>query len=242
MYPWHTHEYPTLFIPLPGIHHDQTLAGAVEQPPLSVVFHPTTAPHATSVGQTGLMGMNLEITDEWLEHCQLRSRDVTVEFRLFDSTWTRFSALRLATACRTGDIPETEAENTAVELTGCLVERPASGAQAPRWLAHAEEYLQTHYQETVRLRSLAGELGIHPVYCCRAFRRALGCTITAYIRLLRLIEGGRLALAEDQPLAVVAATSRLRRPGTFHAHPVARPGNHSGPIAATPAGVVRWHA
>jgi AraC family transcriptional regulator len=205
MYPWHTHEHPTLFIPLAGIHHDQTRAGAVEQPPLSVVFHPTTSPHATSVGHSGLMGINLEITDEWLDHCQLRSRDVAVESRLLDSTWARFSALQLAAACRTGGTPETEAENVAVELTGCLLHSPPTGVRAPRWLAHAEEYLRTHYRERVRLHDLAGELGIHPVYCCRAFRCALGCTITAYIRLLRLIEAGRLALAEDQPLAVVAA-------------------------------------
>jgi AraC family transcriptional regulator len=205
MYPWHTHEHPTLFIPLAGVHRDQTRAAAVEQPPLSVVFHPSTAPHATSVGQGGLMGINLEITDEWLEHCQLRSRDVTVEFRLFDSIWTRFSALQLAAACRTGDAPETEAENVAMELTGCLVQSPPTGAPAPRWLARAEEYLRTHYREPVRLHNLAGELDIHPVYCCRAFRSGLGCTITAYIRLLRLIEAGRLALTEDQPLVDVAA-------------------------------------
>jgi len=204
-YPWHTHEHPTLFIPLAGIHHDQTRAGAVEQPPLSVVLHPATAPHATSVGQSGLMGINLEITDEWLEHCLLQSRDVTAEFRLLDSTWTRFSALQLATACRTGDTPEIEAENVAVELTGCLVQSSPTGARAPRWLARAEDYLRTHYREPVRLRNLASELGIHPVYCCRAFRCALGCTITVYIRLLRLTEAGRLALAEDQSLADVAA-------------------------------------
>jgi AraC family transcriptional regulator len=205
IYPWHTHEHPTLFIPLAGIHYDQTRTGAVEQPPLSVVFHPTTSAHATSVGQSGLMGINLEITDEWLEHCQLRSCDVTVDFRLFDSTWTRFSALQLAAACRRENTPETEAENVAVELTGQLVRSTQTTARAPRWLARAEEYLRAHYQEPVRLRKLADELGIHPVHCCRAFHRAFGCTITAYIRLLRLIEAGRLALGEDQPLAEVAA-------------------------------------
>lgn len=151
------------------------------------------------------MGINLEISDEWLEHCQLRSRDVTVEFRLFDSTWTRFSALQLAAACRTSDSPETEAESVAVELTGRLVRSLPTGTRAPRWLARAEEYLRTHYREPVRLSDLAAELGIHPVYCCRAFHRAVGCTVTAYVRLLRLTEAGRLALAEDQPLAQVAA-------------------------------------
>jgi AraC-like DNA-binding protein len=151
------------------------------------------------------MGINLEITREWLEHCQLGKRDVTVEFRLLDSTRTRFLALQLAAACRTGDAPATDAENAAVELTGCLVESPPPPTLAPHWLARAEEYLRTRYREPVRLNDLASELGIHPVYCCRALRRALGCPMTTYVRLLRLLEAGRLTLTEDQPLVEVAA-------------------------------------
>jgi AraC family transcriptional regulator len=205
VYPWHVHEHPTLFISLAGLHYDRTRDKVVDQPPLSVVFHPTGAPHATSVGRSGLIGINLEMTGEWLEHCHLGNRDVTVEFRLLDSTRARFLALQLAAACRTGDAPETEAENAAVELTGCLVPSRTPRTRAPRWLARAEEYLRTRYREPVRLSDLARELGIHPVYCCRALRRALGCPMTTYVRLLRLLEAGRVALTEDQPLVDVAA-------------------------------------
>src|SRR5262249_13332887 len=56
----------------------------------------------------------------------------------------------------------------------------------------------------VRLRDVAAEVGVHPVYCARAFRRATGCTVSTYVHILRLVDAGRLILDEGQPLAQAA--------------------------------------
>jgi AraC family transcriptional regulator len=204
VYPWHVHEHPTLFVALAGRHRDQTRRRAFEQPPLSAVFHPTTGPHTTWVGPGGLVGINLELTDAWLEHCHVRRHGLAGEYRLLDSAAARLLGLRLAAAYEPGPQARADAETAAAELTACLVRGPAAPARAPRWLARAEEFLRARAHTAVRLRDLAAEVGVHPVYCCRAFRRAVGRTVTEYVRLLRVLDAGRQVLGEDRALVDIA--------------------------------------
>jgi AraC family transcriptional regulator len=204
VYSWHVHEHPTLFVAFAGRHRDQTRQRAFDQPPLSAVFHPTTGPHSTVVGPGGLVGLNLELTDAWLERCQLRRDDLAAEYRLLDSPRARLLGLRLAAAYEPGPAAEADAETAALELLTCLVRGMAAPARAPRWLARAEEFLRVRAHTPVSLRDVAAEVGVHPVYCSRAFRRAVGRTVTEYVVELRLVEAGRQILGEDRPLAVIA--------------------------------------
>jgi AraC family transcriptional regulator len=71
-------------------------------------------------------------------------------------------------------------------------------------LARAKELLHAHSSNPIGLRDVAAEVGVHPVYCARAFRRAVGCTVSSYLRALRLLDAGRLILEEKQSLADVA--------------------------------------
>ena len=202
-YPWHVHEIPTLFVLLAGQHHDENRRMAFDQTPLSVVFHPTQGPHATSVGPDGMVGINLELTDDWLDRCRIGRRDLAVGYRLLDSLCARLLGMRLA-ALACSDASEAEVETVVLELVSCLVRDPSPSERAPRWLPRAEELLRSNLANPVGLRDVAAEVGVHPVYCARAFRRTVGCTVTEYLRALRLLEAGRLILGERQGLAEVA--------------------------------------
>lgn len=203
-YPWHVHEIPTLFVLLAGQHHDENRRVSFDQSPLSVVFHPIVGPHATAVGPGGMVGLNLELTDAWLDRCQLRRRDLAIDYRLLDSLNARLLGLRLAALACGPDAAETEMETAALEMVACLVREPPPPARAPHWLARAQEFLQAHSSTPVGLSDVAAEVGVHPVYCARAFRRATGCTVSTYLRALRLLDAGRLVLEERQSLADVA--------------------------------------
>ena len=92
----------------------------------------------------------------------------------------------------------------ALDLVAILVREPALPARTPRWLPQAEEFLRAHASAPVGLRDVAAAVGVHPVYCARAFRRAIGCTVSTYLRALRLLDAGRLILEEKNSLADVA--------------------------------------
>jgi AraC family transcriptional regulator len=204
-YPWHVHEHPTFFVLLAARHRDETRQASFDQPPLSVVFHPPTAPHATATGPDGLVGINLELTQAWLDRCHLRPRDLDVECSLLASMSARLLSLRLAaSAYQVGEAADADAETAALELVGCLARDPLPAARAPHWLSRAREFLEASADTPVRLRDVAAEVGVHPVYCARAFRRATGCTVSAYVQRLRLLGAGRRILDEGRPLAEAA--------------------------------------
>ncbi len=203
--PWHIHEFPTLFILLAGQHFDENRRTSFEQTPLSAVFHPTSGPHAMAVGPGGLVGINLEVTDEWLERCQLHRRDLALDYRLLDSPSARLLGLRLAaSAIEEAATAEGDAETATTELLACLVRKAALTARTPPWLARATEFLAASSDRSVRLRDVAVEVNVHPVYCARAFRRAIGCTVSTYLQVLRLLAAGRLILDGRQSLVEAA--------------------------------------
>jgi AraC family transcriptional regulator len=176
-----------------------------DQPPLSAVFHPTTTPHATTTGPDGLVGINLELSDGWLERCHLRRCDLDLECRLLDSLSARLLSLRLAAlAHEIGETADADVETAALELVGCLVRNPVPPRRGPRWMTRARELLEATAHTPVRLRDVAAEVGVHPVYCARAFRRATGYTVSAYVQNLRLLDAGRRILDEGRQLAEAA--------------------------------------
>lgn len=204
-YPWHVHEHPTLFVVLAAQHRDVTRRGSFEQPPLAAVFHPSTDPHATVTGPDGLAGVNVELTPNWLDRCHVRPGELGSECRLLDAPWARLLGLRLAAATdEVGDAAGADAETAALELVSGLVRSPAPPARAPRWLGRATEYLAAFAHTPVRLHDVAAEVGVHPVYCARAFRRATGSTVSAYVLALRLLDAGRRVLDEGRSLAEAA--------------------------------------
>jgi len=204
-YPWHIHEAPTFFVLLAGQHRDRNQRTSFDQPPLSVVFHPTTGPHATNVGPRGMVGINLELSDAWLRRCHLCRSDLELDYQLLHSLTAQLLALRLAIlACGGKPVATAEIETIALELVSCLRTDGPASSRRPAWLPRATEYLRAHCNAPVSLMDVAAEVGLHPVYCARAFRRAIGCSMSEYIRALGLANGGRMILDEGRGLAEVA--------------------------------------
>jgi AraC family transcriptional regulator len=50
----------------------------------------------------------------------------------------------------------------------------------PRWLPHVVEYLDAHYTDAVRVRTLATLAGVHPVHLGRVFRQFHRCSVIQY--------------------------------------------------------------
>jgi AraC family transcriptional regulator len=206
--PWHCHANPTLFLLLAGDHRDHTRHEAFDQPAFSLVYHPTTRPHAGELGPRGMHGLNIEYEPAWLEQHGLREDDLG-GYRPLGSTRMRLAALRfLASAFQAGPHAESDLQTQGLEMLEPLVTRPGRPAAgpAPRWLQVAEDFLHEHFRDSVSLRDAAREADVHPVYLARIFRRQHGCSVSEYLRALRLAEAGRLILA-GAPLIDAAYTA-----------------------------------
>ena len=82
--------------------------------------------------------------------------------------------------------------------------RQVTGAP-PGWLLRVRDAIQATPHVTPTTASLAVQAGLHPVYVARAFRRWFGCSITNYLRTIRLDRARRLLLDETRSLARIAA-------------------------------------
>jgi len=194
--PWHCHANPTFIVLLAGEYRDHSRHGGFDQPAFSLIYHPTTNAHAGELGPRGMRGLNIEYEPRWLERHGLHESDLG-NYRPLDSARARMAALRLlTTAFQSGDPVEADLETQGLELLAPLVTQPAwpAGEAARPWLQRAEDFLRARFREAISLRDLAQEAGVHPVYLARVFRRQHGCSVSEYLRALRLAEAGRLVL------------------------------------------------
>jgi AraC family transcriptional regulator len=79
--------------------------------------------------------------------------------------------------------------------------------RSPAWLLLVRDRLHSEHALPCRVRDLARGAGVHPVYLARRFRRHFGCSVTEYLRRLR-VQAAAAALADDdRSVAVVAAAT-----------------------------------
>lgn len=74
----------------------------------------------------------------------------------------------------------------------------------PSWLRQAKELLRDQCSQPLLIGGLAHQLGVHPVYLARTFRKAFGCTPGEYLGRCRLREAMALLRDSSLPLAEIA--------------------------------------
>src|SRR5262249_32303117 len=84
----------------------------------------------------------------------------------------------------------------------------------PPWFRRAETYIHDQFQTPITLRACARAAGIHPVHLARVFRQRYQCSVSEYLRALRLLEAGRLVLRANVSITEAA----LRAGFADHAH------------------------
>jgi AraC family transcriptional regulator len=204
--PWHVHSNPTLYALLSGDRCDRSRRADFVHRYLTVVYHPTTEPHSGFVGPRGMLGLNIEYDASWLDRHELGERDLG-GYRPLESAWSSLAVLHLmAIAFRPGPHVAADVETKALELLDPLVKRSLGREQlaCPVWLRRAREFLHDSFRLPLRVRVIAREIGVHPVHLTRVFRRHNGCTVSEYLRALRLAEAGRLILRQGHTIAEAA--------------------------------------
>ncbi len=75
---------------------------------------------------------------------------------------------------------------------------------APRWLERARDLIRSRFLEVPSLSEIAGAAGVHPVHLSREFRRFYACTVSDFMRKLRIEHASHLLADTETPLAEIA--------------------------------------
>lgn len=198
----HHHHHPTVSLLFRGSLRET--ARRTEEPVegLALVVKPAGTRHSDDFGPTGasLLQINLpgSAHDDAELHAGLR------QWRWIRGGAPLLAAVELLRTVALSGPGESGALDAAREVLATL--GPAAPAAAPGWLPEVAEYLREAVRQgrQPRVPDAAAVAAIHPVHLTRVFRRQFGCTVSAYIRRLRVQQAARL-LAGQQPLARIAA-------------------------------------
>ena len=207
--PRHVHPHARFVLVLKGglteILGDETETHAAS----TLLFRPAHEPHAYIVSPAGAVCLIVDVDDAWVtrarQHAPLLSHSAAfaggfvlhLAHRLYGEFRTRDEVSRLLIESLTlGVLAE------ASRATARRAERPA-----PAWLARARALIERNFAEPLRLGSVAGRVGVHPVHLARTFRRVYKTTFAGYLRQVRL-EFARQELAvSTSSLSDIAAAA-----------------------------------
>jgi len=79
-----------------------------------------------------------------------------------------------------------------------------SAGPAPQWLRRVRELLHESNNSRLTLRELARCAGRHPVQVCRQFHSRFGCTISSYLRRVRVARAQSLLDRQELSIAEIA--------------------------------------
>jgi AraC family transcriptional regulator len=76
--------------------------------------------------------------------------------------------------------------------------------QPPGWLAKVRDLLHAEYADGISISRIADEVGVHPYYVSKSFRKFQNQTIAEYIQELRINYASRELLKPEVALSDVA--------------------------------------
>jgi AraC family transcriptional regulator len=192
--PRHAHDYSNVTVVAGGQIDELAPGGHHRGRPGSVVLKPAGCEHENGVSGHGARTLTIE-----LRHGAIADEIAARPWSWFEQTTIVKAAVAL---CRASD---REVEPAALDLLATVLSTPRGSAIAPPWLPQVLDALHERFDEPVRLESLARDLGLHPVYVCRAFRRHVGVTMHEYLRGLRLRHARHLLSASRRSITAIAA-------------------------------------
>ncbi len=182
----------------------ETSYGPIRWTPLATGIDPRNVVQGLRVGPSGMRMAITFFDNSCLAACGLDRRN-------FESTkyrtdpHIRRGMLSLYSASR---IQCDEFAEIAVELLTEFAPDPeCADNRMPAWLRTARNILHDHFREPIGLGILAREVSVDATYLARTFRGRFGCSVSEYVRNLRLVEAASLLLTRGWSVgdAAVAA-------------------------------------
>ena len=97
----------------------------------------------------------------------------------------------------------------------CLTESASLPTQANDRFREVLEYINNHYTEAISAKSVSQLFNYSEAYFCRQFKKEMGLTLSAYLRLLRIEKAQQLLKQPELSIAQVAQLSGFSDCGYF---------------------------
>jgi AraC family transcriptional regulator len=206
--PAHAHDHGLCCLVLEGSFTERIGSRSTSLEPGSLIFHPPDEPHSHDFARSGGRCFNIQFGSAWVERMEslgLRQPGSPASLHRTRAGWL---ADQLYQEFRTSDSASLlSVEGFALALLGEIARTGSPGERSgakPGWLLRAVDHLHTHFLEPISLTELAHRVDIDPSHLARTFREFYGCTMSDYVRRLRVEKARKELLSTAKPLSTIA--------------------------------------
>ena len=203
--PMHVHASPYVAIVLDGSFSE--VRGRSEQEVLrsNVFFHPAGEPHQEQHGHDDVRIFSVQLTPEFLRRTEYQALVAVAPLHLRSADLASLGRRAHVEFLHADPLSVLAAEAYVLEfLIGVQRQAVDPTRNVPSWLRRIHERLTDHWAEAPSLSMLAADAGVHPAHVSRAFRHHFRCTITEYVRQVRIARAETYLSSTELPLADVA--------------------------------------
>lgn len=203
--PKHSHELSHFCFVLSGNYQEQIERKTDERTPTALVYYPPDVSHAEKHNSNGthflveIDGKNLERVKDYGAKLNepismANNESLWIAARMYREFSTRdaFSALAL------------ESLTTELLIFASRQTLKTNERKRPLWLEKTIEILRENSAEPFNLTDLAEFVGVHPTHLARVFRQFEHCTISDYIRKVRIENARQKIISSDESLVEIA--------------------------------------
>jgi len=200
----HAQAFPFLACTVEGIHWSSHNHGGHTCRPGSVRFIPAGEPHENYFPARSRC-LLVKLQEPILERAREYSVLPSGPGQLATPAAATLSELLRMELHQNDDLSLLAAEELSLQLLLTGARDPMSpAAPIPAWLHRILELLQEESERRLTLAELARCAGRHPVQVCRQFHRRFSCTISEYVRRLRIARAQSLLLSSTLGIAEIA--------------------------------------
>jgi AraC family transcriptional regulator len=206
--PAHAHDHALCCLVLDGSFTERLGPRTATLEAGSLLYHPQDEPHAHDFHRGGGRCFNIQFGGAWeerLAHFGIRPPSAPADHHRTRAAW--LAGQLYHEFCTQDSASVLSIEGFALALLGEVARASNGDAPAgakPGWLRRAVEYLHAHARETISLTALAQRVDVDPSHLARTFREHYGCTMSDYVRKLRVEYARHELLGTAKSLSAIA--------------------------------------
>ena len=204
--PSHYHENNYLCFVTRGIYSEDFDGNSIHCTAGDMIIHPPAYKHSNIFLAGGVTCLNIELSNEWVERYRLALKTINDLYKVQNPEVALLSSRINREISSRDNFSALAIEGLVIQIFAEIErERNKSFTKSPAWLKKVEEILNdTPASQSVTLRMLASETGMHPVYLSRAFKQHKNKTIGEYFRGLKIKKALDLLINTRLPVSHIA--------------------------------------
>jgi AraC family transcriptional regulator len=204
----HAHDFASFIYVVDGVHWSGHSKGGEACAPRTVRFLPGGEPHENFF-PVGSRCLQVALGRHILELAREHGPTLLVSGEVASPSAPGLGARLHRELCERDDVSALAIEGLLLQLllAGADERRPPRGGQPPAWLLRVREVLHERATNHPTLADLSRSAGRHPVQVSRQFHQHFGCTISTYVRQVRVARAQSLLAVPRLTLAEIALAS-----------------------------------